>query len=264
MRRIISIAVILILLSSSLLSCIPQSGDQSNGGGTDLTLPGDMTDIEFESMFPDGWIGGFGQININFDVEYWWLDSFDELSVAIEKLKDNGSVFSEESVLVDYDGELFDVKYCIVICPYLSDSEWIKFGEDPFDRYADGVEIRTVGFLDNVTVEQINYSHLSSFRAFKFEIEAPFYENYVKNHNPITPFTDEWSFTTNVSEYSSNMSVYAPNLGDIAWFSGYGHNEATNSFYLSKKDVDSFLSHSKFYMLSDFINEENEGERFYK
>ena len=160
------------------------SDDQSNETGDnydDQEPP--MPDYGFESMFPDDWTGGFFREWGN-DVEYCWVETYDELIVAIEKLKSHGSTFaSDAECIVNYDGSLFDVKYCIEISN-LTGTEPIVFGEDPFDRFAEKVRIMCWGFLEEVTIDEINYGyveHMQSFRVFKYDSFAELYPQYKDN-----------------------------------------------------------------------------------
>ena len=220
-------------------------------GEENLPLPGDWTGLGFVSMFPEGWTGGFGQINVFFDLEYWWIETYDELLIAIEKLNSHGSTFANKCVL-DYDGDLFDVKYCVYINPNSQNTEQIKFGDDPFDRYASNVYILTYGFLDDVTVDEINYSYVSDFRSFEISVRQHFVENYTANHMPILPLEVEFR---NDRYDLSCMDVYAKGSTTLILASIIeSHYENTYKEYISDQDINSFLSNSKYYTIFDLTN----------
>lgn len=170
-NKTVGVLLILLMLFSAFVGCTNSggnSGEENNGssGGQQLPLP----DYGFVSMFPDDWTGGFMREG-GHDVEYWWVETYDELMAAIDELKAHESTFlNDESLIVDYQGEMFDVKYCIQIIPAKPGTEKIKFGDDPFDRKATDIEILTWCFFEDITIDEINYGSVRLCNAFELSI----------------------------------------------------------------------------------------------
>ena len=209
--------------------------DDPNFDEDTLPLPG-----YFESMFPEGWTGGFGQEG-GHDLELWWVETYEELLIAIEKLNSHGSTFDEdECSIVNYEGDLFDVKYCIFINPDTKGSDRISFGDDPFDRCAINVAIYTWCFFDDVTIDEINYSYVQSYRGFLLRIKDHFLDNHTQNN----VFTSSVSYTTQIFEdrYYVIVSAICPETSQkMLSLKNWSDLEITSEI------IDSILIESKFY-----------------
>ena len=185
-----SVSLILILFMSAFMmfSC---SGKFKEFGDNIAYMLGHIGGKRSNFGFPEGWTGGFDNNSYGLVVENWWVESFDELLVAINKLKSHGSTFATEQIYLNaYEGDLFDVKYCIRIKPQFNRTEKIKFGDDPFDRYAGEVEIYQWFFFDNVTIDEINYGLARNYRGFEISITDYCYENYYKADGMLLPRYD--------------------------------------------------------------------------
>ena len=114
--------------------------------------------FSFSGYPPKGYTGGFG-ISPGQRVEYHWVETYEEVQAAIELLSSHGSTFYK-SAFFNYDGELFDTKYCFEFCGKM---ESVEKGSNPFDRKIELVVIRAYGFLEDVTIEELEYSYVHSY-----------------------------------------------------------------------------------------------------
>lgn len=158
----------LIKIISTILLCITLVAVFS---GCDLVSYGNH-------IFPDGYTCGI-HIEPGSKQEYWWVETYDECIEAIEMLRINGSTFADDIVLAPEE-DLFDVKYCFAIVGDDRRGERIKFGENPFDRWAYDVIIYTYVFLDNVTIDELVYSDVGLYNAYKIHT-WPEYQEIINN-----------------------------------------------------------------------------------
>lgn len=152
----VSLMLILILSALMLFSC----------DWFDLVYRGDPNGI-----YPDGYTGGFG-IEGQSGEEIWWVETYEECLAAIEQLKAHGSTFYYDSLFV-YEGDAFDVKYCFT---FSGKDDRIKFGDNPFDRYAKHIDIDTYAFFDDVTIDEINYSYLINYEVYWFRTSKKIFD----------------------------------------------------------------------------------------
>ena len=161
--KLISALLVLVLSITTLSSCglidyVIGTDDGDNEGANGLD-----GNHKNQSLFPKGYTGGFPYADQpGNEVEFWWVETYEECLAAIELLKSHGSTF-EESAIFTYDGELFDTKYCFKISGTNKYTEDIEFGDNPFDRRAGDVEIKSYAFFDDVTIDEINYSDVSDY-----------------------------------------------------------------------------------------------------
>lgn len=146
MKKIISLLTCLVIILSSLMlsSC-----------GLIISFP--------DPGFPPGYTGGmngFTDYSGYPHVEIYWVETYDECKTAIEKLSSHGSKF-HDSVVFDYEGDLFDVKYCF---RFTGDMDFVKYGEYPFDRYAQSVTVKGYAFFEDVTIDELVFSHLNEYK----------------------------------------------------------------------------------------------------
>ena len=116
-------------------------------------------------FYPEGYTAGFPKyVNLSNDcqLEFWWVETYEECLVAIELLKSHGSTF-EKNAIFTHDSELFDTKYCFKIALVGTGTERIKFGDDPFDRRAMDVEVSSYAFFESVTIDEINHGDVSDY-----------------------------------------------------------------------------------------------------
>lgn len=148
MKKIISAILVIFTLLFCLTSCGPRF----------IPLP--------KMGYPEGYTGGFYHLDDRSDNERWWIETYDELVDAMDLLKSHGSTF-QKMIISDYEGELFDVKYCIHISRISEGTERIKYGDNPFDRKAVGVIVQLYAFFDEVTIDEINYGYVSNYDTMK-------------------------------------------------------------------------------------------------
>ncbi len=135
-----------------------------------------------DTYFPEGYTGGFGISHGDTDAAYYWVETYEECVEAIELLKSYGSTFITSSIF-SYEGDLFDTKYCFSIGREHSDE--IEYGENPFDRWAEDVYIRSYAFYDDVTIDELIYSYTSRYKCTKLFPTRLFRENYDMNSDII-------------------------------------------------------------------------------
>lgn len=123
-------------------------------------------------IFPDGYTCGMLR-STGSPVEYWWVETYEECVDAIELLKSHGSTFSDDVVLA-CDENLFDVKYCFQIAGDGRNGERIRFGDNPFDRWAYDVKIYTYAFFDDVTIDELVYSYASRYETYLICFESAY------------------------------------------------------------------------------------------
>ena len=128
---------------------------------------------KYPSLYPEGYTCGFG-LQPGSPLEYWWVETYDECVEAIKLLRNNGSTFSDAKIFT-YEGDLFDTKYCFV---FSREKDEIKFGDNPFDRYAEEVIIIVYAFFDDVSIDEINYSLVSQYHAYVYGAREIYKENY--------------------------------------------------------------------------------------
>ncbi|MBQ8302082.1 MAG: hypothetical protein IJX97_00855 [Clostridia bacterium] len=125
-------------------------------------------------IFPDGYTCGVG-LQPGAPVEYWWVETYDEFAEAIDLLKSHGSTFSDDIVLA-YDEELFDLKYGFIMVGNGRQGERIKFGDNPFDRWAYDIKVFVVAFFDDVTIDELVYSNVKNYEAYQIDFGSAYYQ----------------------------------------------------------------------------------------
>lgn len=164
--KFVSILLVFVLTLLSLASCelsFNETDDIKDGAPT------------LHYLFPDGYTGGFrnGSGYPHCYVEYWWVETYEECIDAIKLLRSHDSSFSSE-IYLGYDGDLFDVKYCFQIDASGSKTQKIKWGDNPFDRYADTVKLGVYVFFEEVTIDEINHSDIGRYNAYRIRIANTF------------------------------------------------------------------------------------------
>ena len=125
---------------------------------------------------PDGYTGGFKQEGYKQAAHFYgtneihWLETFEEAMEAIRHLKAAGNEIPY-GVISSYENESVDAKYCFILKTY--NSKRLKRGQEWYDRERLGnVEIRYYGFLDKVTIEELEYSYIGAYRAIGMRSKA--------------------------------------------------------------------------------------------
>lgn len=138
------------------------------------------------SIFPEGYTGGFG-IGYGSMLEYYWVETYEECVEAIELLKSHGSTF-EETAIFSYEGDLFDTKYCFKIDG--RKAHYVKYGDNPYDRFAEDVRVESYAFFEDVTIEEIVYSNVEFYKA-SYITQTDYFE---KNNSAIDFSTVELNY----------------------------------------------------------------------
>ena len=241
-----SISLVLILIMSALMmfSCDKEEPNQ-------LPNPGIYN---HKSIFPEGWTGGFRSQGGLF-LEHWWVETYDEVVLAIEKLKSHGSTFTYHynpgSSIFDYQGDMFDVKYCIVIDYGSPETEKIKFGDDPFDRKAESVYVITWCFFEDVTIDQINYSYVENYKGFEPVIYQQFIDNYTQDGYTIPPLWFTYEKTDDLITMYTNGGFNRILLARFCWHGSTNVDSA-------EEIIESLLTESRFYFVCDDVEDDVE------
>ncbi len=107
--------------------------------------------------------GGFS-IESHFYIhrEIHWLETFDEAMTAIEHLRAAGNDLPN-IYIAGYENETVDAKYLILVNDYRTPKQ--KEGEEWYDRKFNKVEkIEYYGFLDKVSIEEIEHSYFKNYK----------------------------------------------------------------------------------------------------
>lgn len=115
--------------------------------------------FRIRSIFPEEYTGGFGDLDNGSGIKYYWVETYEELIAAMNLLRSHGSTFLKNAVL-NYEGDLFDTKYCITISRFDGNADYVKFGDDPYDRWAKDVLVMSYGFFEDVTIDELVYSYV--------------------------------------------------------------------------------------------------------
>lgn len=194
--KTISILLVFVISLLALSSCglinIGNFDNSTDGNGSD-SGKGGMNGNYYPdyNFYPDGYTCGFPDLLYQRgpELEFWWVETYDECLAAIELLKSHGSTFAESAIFA-YEGNLVDTKYCFIFSRTHIYTEKIKFGDNPFDRKACDVRIVTYAFIENVTIDEINYSDIMDYRVFS--LRAHYEENMRVEENYLF---SEWEFS---------------------------------------------------------------------
>ena len=131
----------------------------------------------------DGYTGGFPN-----DPESYrftliqWVETFDEAKLAYEHLMSAGNNLGGPTLMTTYENELVDVKYCFDFdtqgMEKQKDKEW-------YDKKYSSARLYIYLFLDDVTIEEIEYSDVYIYRS------AWFYASNDEKYDPSQPITIE-------------------------------------------------------------------------
>ena len=106
--------------------------------------------------YPEGYTGGLGG---TYGSEYCWVETYAEVLEAIDELESYGSTF-RNSAFFSYEGELFDTKYCFI---FAGKKHSIKKDKKFSERWAEDIEIRSYGFFEDVSIPELEYSHIEDY-----------------------------------------------------------------------------------------------------
>ena len=172
MRKIVSMILVFVMTMLMLSSCnlitsinemISGNSSQNNDEHNSEGVNGQYPKWDF---YPKGYTAGFPDyVNLSGPrVEYWWVETYEECTSAMELLKSHGSTFVKTAIFT-YDDELFDTKFLFKINNSNRFTEEIKFGDNPFDRKAGNVEVISYAFFNEVTIDEINHSDIKDYKA---------------------------------------------------------------------------------------------------
>lgn len=160
-----------------------------------------------EDYFPNGYTGGMG-VNPDSFVEYYWVETYEECQYAIELLKSHGSTF-EESPVFTYNGELFDTKYCFKLQRGQADK--IEYGENPFDRKAEGVSVWSYVFIDEVEIDELIYENIGFYDAYILFVPGISPLDVLGEYPTSNGFTYEWVADDTTEHFEGAYFIY---IGD--------------------------------------------------
>ena len=121
-----------------------------------------------QSKHPSGYTGGFNP-NPKFHVglEIYWVETYEEAMEAIEHLEAYDNKIGQ-CIMSSYENEAVDAKYCFKL--YKGNTKKRKKGQKWYDHKYSQVTVSYYGFLDNVTIEEIEYSMIGRYKYFSFDI----------------------------------------------------------------------------------------------
>ena len=123
--------------------------------------------------YSEGYTGGFDlsdpkHNSIN-DYEIHWLETYEELLVAVEHLRAAGNTINIS--LPSYETEGVDAKYYISF--KRKGSNHLEEGQEWYDRGGiSHINIDYYGFVDDVTIEELVYSYVSRYNCFTVYLEG--------------------------------------------------------------------------------------------
>ena len=111
---------------------------------------------------PEGYTGGFcAEPHFYSNREIHWLETYDEAMEAIRHLVSAGNEIPRRPIS-SYENEFVDAKYCFNLNTYRTPE--LKEGEEWYDRKFHSITIFYIGFLDDITVEELEYSYYEIYK----------------------------------------------------------------------------------------------------
>ena len=124
--------------------------------------------VEYVPEHPSGYTGGLSMESHEREItEVHWVETYDEAMYIIEQLKAYGNEFSER-LISSYENETVDAKYCFLLD--ISKTGRQKVGEEWYQRKFKSVGIGYYAFLDDISIEELEYSYYWSYRCFAIHI----------------------------------------------------------------------------------------------
>ena len=139
------------------------------------------------NIFPRGYTGGLG-IPFGSGRQIFWVETLEDTAKSAISLKDHDSTFLG-GYIFEEDDEIFDVKYCFI---FDHKKDKIKYHEDPYDRWAEKVEIRAYGFYVDVTIDELLYSDIDDYEYITISFTDLYYEKYAKEYIDPIMFECRW------------------------------------------------------------------------
>ena len=126
--------------------------------------------------------GGFYD-SIHFH-KYWWLETYAECVDGINTLESYGSSFNE-TILVSYEGDLFDMKYCIFTNELKADKRSGLFVKR-FERKVEEVVIMCFAFFEDVRLYDLKRSYVQDYKAYKIKVGMEYAKKFDFNYEGLT------------------------------------------------------------------------------
>ena len=114
---------------------------------------------------PAGYTGGFpNEPHFYSNLEIHWVETYEEAMEAIEHLEayDNRIY---KNFISSYENDVVDAKYCFWL--YTENTQRRKKGQQWYDHEYSRVSVSYFGFLDKVTIEEIEYSVVYVHKYFR-------------------------------------------------------------------------------------------------
>ena len=244
MKRIISLCLLLTVFCSALLLPSCDTPDDGNPGNKNPS----------HDLYPEGYTGGFTH-QPGANIEYWWVETYEECLEAIELLKSHGSTFKDDTVLT-YDGDLFDCKYCFMMTGVtgVGDStEKIEWGDNPFDRRALNVQIKTYAFIDEVTIDEINHSYVSRHKGYWVASSPTLFllkDEITEDNVVITEWEKRIDWDKEPNEYHKNV-YYNDQLLVHVRTTFYATEEEISEIKMTDECIKEIVKYGKFIILYD-------------
>ena len=146
-----------------------------------------------KNIYPKGFTGGIG-IERGSGRQVAWVETSDDLYSAAYLLKNHNSTFLG-GYFFDFNG-YFDIKYCFV---FDYDKDKIDYLDSHFDRWAEKVEIRSYCFLDEVTIDELNYSSVNDYEHLTITFTYAYMEKYSDEY--IDPFLFQCNWDEDAEKY---------------------------------------------------------------
>ena len=122
------------------------------------------------TTYPPGYTGG-----LNYDPhallnsEIHWVETFEEAMLAIEHLEAAGNIINK-TIISSYENDVVDAKYCFNL--YGVNAKKLEEGQEWYDRgWLTSISIFYVGFIENVSIEEIEYSIYRSYQHFEVKMD---------------------------------------------------------------------------------------------
>ena len=125
-------------------------------------------DILFnDDEHPEGYTGGFPCYSSVYDCmegkEIYWLETYEEAMEAIEHLEAYDNDISK-SIISSYENDAVDAKYCFIVTT--AGAKRLKKDQKWYDHKYSQVTVSYYGFLDEITISELEYSGVYSYKVF--------------------------------------------------------------------------------------------------
>lgn len=175
------VILLFVLLAFTFTGCdvferIFSGGESENKGANNENPGGEIGNHSGNrDFYPEGYTGGL-MLHSLYEgpvVEYKWVETYEELCGGIELLKSHGSTFNQQNgdfiPAIECDNLAFDIKYVFVIT---GEEQCRKYGEEGnfFDRKLEDVSILTYIFFDDVTIDELEFSHIGNYDSYYLSV----------------------------------------------------------------------------------------------